>query len=175
LFVNQAAGDYHLMPWSPCVDSGTNDGAPLDDFDGRLRPADGNADGLAVTDMGAFESSPILVRIDILPGNPDNVIHLQPNRMITVAVLSDGQFDARNVDPTTVVFGPARALEAHGRGHWEDVNGDGLIDLMLHFRCGETGIKDGDTTVMLYGWLNTGEPIAGSDGIVAIGSKGKLK
>jgi len=40
----------------PTIDSGTNDGAPNVDKDGESRPKDGNGDGVATTDMGAYES-----------------------------------------------------------------------------------------------------------------------
>ena len=56
-YVDLAAGDYHLQEGSPCIDAGTNDapGLPETDFDGNPRITDGNGDGLAVVDMGAFE------------------------------------------------------------------------------------------------------------------------
>jgi hypothetical protein len=48
LFVNWAAGDYHLRAGSPAIDAGTSVGAPLVDFEGDPRPV-GNVD------MGADE------------------------------------------------------------------------------------------------------------------------
>jgi hypothetical protein len=47
--------DFHLQPWSPCIDSGNNTYCPTADKDGNLRPYDGNGDGRAVCDMGAYE------------------------------------------------------------------------------------------------------------------------
>lgn len=54
-FVNRAAGNFHLLAASPCIDAGTNSVAPLADFDGVNRPLDGNANGSAAWDVGAFE------------------------------------------------------------------------------------------------------------------------
>ena len=52
------ANDFHLMPGSPCIDTGTNappGGLAAQDGDGNPRPLDGNGDGQAVADMGAYE------------------------------------------------------------------------------------------------------------------------
>ncbi|HRD82490.1 MAG TPA: choice-of-anchor Q domain-containing protein, partial [Saprospiraceae bacterium] len=38
LFVNAAAGDFHLQACSPAIDAGTSAGAPTTDFDGDARP-----------------------------------------------------------------------------------------------------------------------------------------
>ena len=56
MFVDAAGGDYGLMYGSPCIDTGTDSGAPDHDLDGNDRPLDGDGDGSKVTDMGAYES-----------------------------------------------------------------------------------------------------------------------
>ncbi len=55
MFVDAAAGDYHLLQSSPCIDAGVTNGAPAYDLDGVGRPLDGNADGTNAYDIGAYE------------------------------------------------------------------------------------------------------------------------
>jgi hypothetical protein len=60
LFRDPNGGDYQLEADSPCVDSGTSDGAPSSDLGGGGRPC------AAGVDMGAFElcSAPVFLRGD---------------------------------------------------------------------------------------------------------------
>jgi hypothetical protein len=44
-----------LLPGSPAIDTGDNAGCPTDDQRGVARPKDGNADGTATCDIGAYE------------------------------------------------------------------------------------------------------------------------
>jgi hypothetical protein len=55
-FVNGAKGDYRPSYNSPAVDSGGSCSTPcFPDLNGNIRPIDGNGDGVAVLDRGAFE------------------------------------------------------------------------------------------------------------------------
>jgi uncharacterized delta-60 repeat protein len=114
----------------------------------------------------------ITVSIDVKPGSTDNVIPLQSNGVISVAILTTGAFDAASVDPASVCFGSANdpsrrdCTEKHGTGHLEDVNGDGRSDLLLHYETQETGIRPGDTQACLTGKTYSGTSIQGCDQIV---------
>jgi len=60
-FVDPANGDYHLKDTSPCIDAGDNSSVPSSvttDLDGNQRIADGDNDGTATVDIGAYEYQP---------------------------------------------------------------------------------------------------------------------
>jgi hypothetical protein len=68
-FVDPIAGDYRLASGSRCIDVGDN-GAVTEpnDVDGLIRVADGNCDGTATVDMGAYEESTWLYMGDFAGG-----------------------------------------------------------------------------------------------------------
>lgn len=49
------AGSRDLLPDSPVIDAGTNDGCPVDDLRHAPRPRDGRGTGQATCDLGAIE------------------------------------------------------------------------------------------------------------------------
>ena len=90
-----------------------------------------------------------------------------------MAILTTPRFDATHVDPLSVRFGPAGATEVHRRGHIEDVDGDGDLDIVLHFETTETGIRAGDTEASLTGKTGDGSTFKGKDAIVT-SPRGKI-
>ena len=76
------------------------------------------------------------VSVDIKPGSDTNPINPNSNGNIPVAILSNPDYDALSmVDVTSLTFGRSGNEEslAFCNENGEDVNGDGLPDLVCHF------------------------------------------
>ena len=67
-------------------------------------------------------------------------------------------------DSTTVVFEPGGASPVHN-GHFENVNGDDFVDLVLHFKTQETGVACGVTDATLTGEIFEDDSITGIDAV----------
>jgi hypothetical protein len=150
---------------------------PNTDFSGvdsfTYKANDGTADSnIVAVSLGVTSSrSPIsiLVDIDIKPGTDSNPINPNMKGIIPVAILTTDTFDATQVDPLSVEFGPNGATETHGRGHVKDADRDGDMDLILHFKIRQTGIRCGDVSAMLTGKTLGGQAIKGTDSITTVG------
>jgi hypothetical protein len=162
-----------LLPGSPAIDAVPDGhctdaaGVPLTtDQRGVARPQ-GQA-----CDIGAFELEVIqVVTIDIKPGSDPNSINCSSeNVVIAVAVLTTEDLDATTVDHTTVAFEGASETDVdkktgEPRRHEEDVDGDGDIDLVFHFRLGDTDLTCTSTEGALTGETFDGLAIEGTDAI----------
>jgi len=109
-----------------------------------------------------------LVSIDIKPGNSLNSINLGSNGVVPVAILSDPGFNAATVDPVTVKLEGA-AVRLNGKsgniGSLQDVNGDGLLDLVVQVYTDQLSLTVGATEAMVKASLKTGGTIFGFDTI----------
>jgi integrin beta-like protein len=90
---------------------------------------------------------------------------------VAVAVLSTATFDARAIDASKVCFGGQAILgvgdctESHGRLHLQDVNFDGLIDVVLHFDTRETGLTPANEQACLIGKTREGASFEGCQAV----------
>ena len=101
------------------------------------------------------------------------MINLRSRGRFWLAILSDAEFDALQVDPATVALGAGEA--SPDRYRVKDVNRDRLPDLMLRFRTPEVGLQCGDTEVELTGETYAGDSVIGTDKVKTVGCKKKPK
>jgi streptogramin lyase len=120
--------------------------------------------------LAFFSRSMLNIALDVKPGEFPNLINISrdPNRIevIPVAILTTSNFDATEVDPTTVRFGKTGTEAGPVQVAFQDADGDGTLDLVLHFRTQDTGLQCGDTSASLTGKTVSGQAIMGSDAIV---------
>jgi len=104
-----------------------------------------------------------VVAIHAFGRNP-NAFNPNSNDVIPVAVLGSVNFDATQVDFSTARFGPGKASPIHG-GHVEDVNYDGIVDMVFHFNTQDTGIACDDFRATLSGETFGGDAFTGTDSV----------
>jgi len=128
--------------------------------------------GNASTGTQKVTVKPFPIFVDIKPGSSTNVVNFKNKGVVPVGVYSTATFDATTLDVSSLRFGPGAAVEAHGMGHYGDLNGDGLSDVMLHFDTQASGLTNSDASATLVGKTLSGIPVAGSD-VLNVGVSGK--
>ena len=94
-------------------------------------------------------------------GSDPSAINPDSGDVIPVAVLGSVEFDATQVDFSTAEFGPGKASPIRD-GDVQDVNHDGIFDMVFHFKAQDTGIACGNADAALSGETFSGDAISGS-------------
>ena len=122
------------------------------------------------------------VFVDIHPGSDENPVNLKVNSktkgkaaaaggVLPVAILGSPEYDATLIDAATLLLGdPALTGAALPiKWHVEDVNLDGLDDLVLHFSVLELvdlgAINEASTGLIVVGETVEGDLITGGDSV----------
>lgn len=134
-----------------------------------LPTADADLDGC----IGPADQSVLFdALIDVKPDSFPNSINPKNRGVIPVAVLSTAfGVPVGSIDPGTARFGSTGTEAAPAHHALEDVNGDGDLDLILHFRTQETGIACGDTIAYLRAKTTDGKEVSGMDSIRTVSCK----
>ena len=112
-----------------------------------------------------------VIQIDIKPGSFPNAIKLKETGTVPVAILSSSTFDARTVDPSTVVFAGAKPALTPSRNplySFTDVNKDKIKDMVIHFPVQDLIFHTGDQDALLEAKSIGGDVLLGSDTVKLI-------
>ena len=110
-----------------------------------------------------IEVEPIPVEIDIKPGSYPNSINTKSKGVIPVALLGGPDLDVATVNTSTLAFGPNQSSPVHIA--MEDVDSDGFMDLISHYRTQETGLIPENTEACLTGKFLDGRTFQGCDSV----------
>jgi len=152
LFVDPENGDFRLQATSPCIDAGSNSYVSHSvDFAGNPRIMDGNYDGIATVDMGAYEFQSMMIPSGCiqLP-----TINLKSNGRTPVTIRSSETFDVSSIDPSSIRF--ANATPVH-----VIIDLKGSVELKLHFKTQDLQIDPADTEAVLIGQADDGSLVVG--------------
>lgn len=167
------------------VDASALDFETKSQFDFTVDVSDGNG-GQASANVRVNLTNVLEVEIDVLPADPGNQVPLR-SKEIEVAILSNADLDPFTMlDLSTVrLRAPGSATSAgvslhrkHGyRFEQRDVNGDGVLDMVLKFKTADTGLQAGDTSLQLEGTLlpeHGGESFVVEQAITTVNGNGKV-
>jgi len=117
-----------------------------------------------------FPNGEVDIDIDIKPNSDPNSINTKSMGVVPVAILGSDTLDVTDVVVSTLMFG--NASPAHDLSdpdtyneHIQDVNGDGFLDLVSHYKQKDIGIACGDTEATLTADLLDGTTIEGTDSV----------
>jgi hypothetical protein len=137
--------------------------------DGTDFEFDVTADGTVTTTTEAVPEF-VAALIAIRPNGP-NFVDPASDQVFPVAILTTEDepiFDATEVDPDTISFGPAGATPVSKKTRLKDVDHDGDLDLRVWFRIQETGISCGDVSATMSGQTYAGTDFEASDELITL-------
>ncbi len=170
--INGEVGGDDFAPATPGVwmevtynwNAGPNSEATITLEDLTRQPS---GDDFAIDDI-SLDIVAVPIDIDVKPGSDANTIPLRSRGMVSVAILGSDIIDVEDVDQTTLWFAGAMPREKGKSGKlasFEDVNADGLIDLVAQFPVEELDLSDLDTEATLQAQLYDGTFLEGSDSV----------
>jgi hypothetical protein len=112
----------------------------------------------------AFRGFDLLIK----PGSDPAPINPVQRSLLPVAILGRASFDVRTLDMQSARFGP-NAVPQSFVASYQDVNGDGVMDLLFRFDTLAAGIRCGDTMAVMTVKTIDGDPLSGSGRIKTVG------
>jgi hypothetical protein len=144
-------------------------GEEQDELDGHVDALTIGLHGADITFNFAADPTTIAVEIDIAPRTNPNAVDSHSSGFVSVAIVSTPDFSApQDIDHTSLTFGRKgdewSLVGCHPQA--EDVNDDGLLDLVCAFQIARTGFRCDDVEGILQGTLFDGRSIQGMDSVM---------
>jgi len=118
----------------------------------------------------------IPVNIAIKPmAAPPVPVNPRENGATPVAILGSASYDVGQIDVSSLELGPGKAAPLKDQQHFEDVNGDGIPDLVVQFPSQQIGARCNDASLFLGGNMRDGTPIQGTEAITTVGCQSFAK
>lgn len=124
------------------------------------------------TTLGPVDFIPVNIEIKP-PSQPPVSINPNSDGVTPVAILGSANFQVSSIDPATLQFGPGGSTPLANQIHFEDVNGDGFIDMVAQFPTEKIGIRCNDAALFLNGKTTNGAPMQGSEELQTVGCKSR--
>jgi len=109
------------------------------------------------------------VTVDIKPMSDPNAVNNDGHGVIPVAILGSETFDVATINPATVALdGMAvrfRGKSLTAQASYEDYNGDGYLDLIVHIEDVDGTFVAGQTTGTVTGLFYAGGAFCGTDSL----------
>jgi hypothetical protein len=160
-------GDYRLLPTSPCIDAGDPNYIPEPnetDLDGNPRMIDGDEDGTAVIDMGAYEFwPPIEAHMKL---TPRTLNYASRAKYIKAHITLPGEIFPEDIDVNTPAVAEPPDIESE---YIKIFGGDtGPVKMEIAFSrtafCAEL-TEPGQIEITVTGFLTTGREFYATDTI----------
>ena len=146
-------------------------GFRLHDPSWSLRPSEGQVFFVSASLDVSAPRIELSADIDIVPGAESNPFNPKSNGVFSVAILTTREFNATQVNASTVRFGASGTEAASVHTVLTDVDRDGDLDMVVHIRGKETGISCGTTLGVLTGQTLSGAPFRGQGALRTVGCK----
>src|SRR6266404_544983 len=122
------------------------------------------------TTQGPVDFIPVQIEIKP-PSTPPVSLNPRSQGDTPVAILGSATFQVSSIDPASLRLGPGGSTPSPNQVHFEDVNGDGIIDLVAQFPTQKIGVRCNDAALFLTGKTTNGAAIQGSEELQTVGCK----